>query len=223
MAKRDWTINPMLAERNRLAKLLNQRLVRFERAGINYGAVQQYRQWIEEYYGTSKTGKLRFPEKRTATSAENWKIKVSLRRELDILDYFVNQPELSKAKKWKTQTVAGALKYKEEMKARFAAMGLTFPSDDIMFEFLKSESWKVLKKIYGSDLAIRLSGTRQYKKGNMLRRSSVQKMDAELNKFLKRMGEGYDVKDMSAEQVEEIFGLHSNSIVDVIRKTSDTV
>ena len=57
----------------------------------------------------------------------------------------------------------------------------------------------------------------------MLRRSSVQKMDAELNKFLKRMGEGYDVKDMSAEQVEEIFGLHSNSIVDVIRKTSDTV
>ena len=214
----DWTTNAMLAERNRLAKMLNQRMVRLERAGIDFGAIAQYKEWIQEYYGESKTGLLRFPEKRKAGTAENWNINISLRRELDKLEYFAYQPGLAPDKKWKTQTVGGAHKYVSNMRTRFAAMGLKFPSEDVMLDFLKSESWRTLKKIYSSSVAIRLAGTRQYRQSKKGRASSVEVMDRQLAKFMKRRGDSFDIRNMSSAEIAKVFGLRSQSLLDIMEE-----
>lgn len=213
MAK-DWTSNAMLAERNRLAKMLNQRMVRLERAGIDYGAISKYKEWIGEYYGVSKTGLLRFPEKRKAESSKYWNVDISLRRELDKLTYFAGA-------EWETATVRGARAVEQRRKERFEFMGLKFPSTQVMNEFLKSESWKTLKKIYGSALAIRLAGKRKFSKGAEGRRSTVQVMDAKLQKFLKRMGSGYDLRNMDTEDIQKIFGLDSEDIIEAIEEADE--
>lgn len=207
----DWTHNAMLAERNRLAKLLNQRIVRLERAGVEYGAIEKYKDWISEYYGTSKTGLLRFPEKRTAKTAESWNVNVSLRRELDILSYFSNA-------EWQTATVGGVRALEKKRLQQFAAMGLKFPSVAVMNEFLKSESWKALKKIYGSAMAVRLAGMRNFRKGTKKRKSTVEAMENRLQRFLKRMGTNYDLRNMDADEIARIFGLDSEDILEAIEE-----
>ena len=118
-----------------------------EKAGIDFGAIVQYKDYIEEYYGASRYGKLRFPERRTAASSQNWKVNRSLRAELDILEYFWNQPNVPASKKWKTVTVKGAREVMDKTRSNFAAMGLHFKDDKLMREFLESESWKSLKKM----------------------------------------------------------------------------
>lgn len=204
----------MLAERNRLAKVLNQRMVRLEKAGIDYGAIRRYKEFISEYYGESKTGKLRFPEKRSAESAGSWYRSISLRREADILAYFAGED-------FKTSTPARAKATEERMIAQFEALGLKFPNREVMLEFLNSESWKAVKKIYGSKLAVRLMGIKQLKRGSKGRRSSVEAMDARLQKFLKRMGSGYDVRSMSADDIARVFGLASEDILEAIEEGDD--
>lgn len=210
----DWVGSAMLAERNRLAKLLNQRMVRLEKAGINYGAITKYKEFINEYYGESKSGLMRFPEKRTPASAENWNVNISLRRELDLLNYFSSAD-------WQTATVRGARKLEKQRKERFAEFGLHFPSTEVMNEFLKSESWQVLKKIYGSALALRLAGKRNFRKGTEGRASTVQAMDRRLQKFISRMGEGYDLRRMDSDQVQKIFGLSADTIMEAIEESED--
>lgn len=202
--------NALIAERNRLAKMLNQRMLRLEKAGIDFGAITKYKDWIEEYYGISKTGKLRFPEKRTAKSAEKWNVNVSLRRELDILNYFATGAG------WKTSTVSGAKDVVRKRREKFEFMGLKFPSDEVMNEFLKSESWQALKKIYGSSLAIRLVGKKRFSAGSKNRRSTVKVMDDRLQKFMKRLGNGYDLRNLGIEDIEKIFGLDSEDIIEAI-------
>lgn len=211
----DWVGSAMLAERNRLAKLLNQRMVRLEKAGINYGAIAQYKDWVKEYYGESKSGKLRFPERRTASSAARWNHGVSLRRELDILNYFATA-------NWATATVSGARKLMQQRRENFEnKFGLHFPSEQIMNEFLQSESWKVLKKIYGSGLALRLAGKRKYRRGSEKARSTVAAMDARLAAFLERRGDNYNLRDMSSEDIQAIFGLSSKTITQTIEEMED--
>lgn len=211
----DWVGSAMLAERNRLAKLLNQRMVRLEKGGIDYGAIAQYKDWVREYYGESKTGKLRFPERRTESSAAGWKRGVSLRRELDILNYFASA-------NWATATVSGARKLMQQRRENFEnKFGLHFPSEQIMNEFLQSESWKVLKKIYGSALALRLAGKRNFRSGTDKARSTVAAMDARLQKFLQRRGDGYNVREMGSEDIQRIFGLSSDTITDTIEEMED--
>ena len=194
--------------------MLNQRIVRLERAGYNYGAIAQWKDWIWEYYGVSKTGLLRFPEKRKAGTADNWNVNISLRRELDKLEYFAGA-------NWETATVKGAKAVEQRRMERFSEMGLRFPSTKVMNEFLQSESWKTLKKIYGSALAVRLAGKRKFNKGSRGRRSTVQVMDAKLNRFLKRMGDGYDLRNMDLEDIQKIFGLDSQDIMEAIEETED--
>ena len=204
----------MLAERNRLAKLLNQRMVRLEKAGIDYGAIRRYKEFIAEYYGESKTGKLRFPEKRFAESAKSWNKAIALRREADILAYFAGED-------FKTSTPARAKATEARMIAQFEALGLKFPNREVMLEFLNSESWKTVKKIYGSKLAVRLMGMKQLRRGSKDRRSSVEAMDARLQKFLKRMGSGYDVRTMDEEDIARVFGLDSEDILEAIEEGDD--
>ena len=211
----DWVGSAMLAERNRLAKLLNQRMLRLERADIDYGAITKYKDWIKEYYGVSKTGKLRFPEARTENGIKNWKHRVSLRRELDVLSYFASAD-------WETATVKGARKLEKRRLENFEKKyGIHFPSTKVMNEFLESESWKVLKKIYGSSLALRLAGRRTYSKGGAGRKSTVAAMDERLQKFLKSRGSGYDVRNMTTEHIQYVFGLRSESLIDVINDMED--
>lgn len=221
MADTSWIVNPMLAERNRLAKALNKRIRTLEKAGIDFGAIVQYKDYIEEYYGTSRYGKLRFPERRTAASSASWKVNRSLRAELDILEYFWNQPNVPEDRKWKTVTVKGARELMEKTRQNFAAMGLHFNDDKLMREFLESESWKSLKKIYGSKLAIRLAGTRRFTHGNERRASTVEAMDRRLAQFIKRQGKNYDLRNMSAEDVQKVFGISSQNIVDLISDADD--
>lgn len=221
MANTSWINNPMLAERNRLAKALNRRIRTLEKAGIDFGAIAQYKDYIEEYYGKSKSGLLRFPERRTAASTQNWNVNRSLRAELDILEYFWNQPNLPSDKKWKTTTVKGAREVMEQTRQRFSAMGLHFKDQKLMREFLESESWKSLKKIYGSKLAIRLAGTRRFSQGNASRASTVEAMDKRLSQFIKRQGKNYDLRNMSSEQIQRVFGISSQNIVDLISEADD--
>lgn len=211
----DWVGSAMLAERNRLAKMLNQRMVRLEKAGINYGAIAQYKDWVKEYYGESKTGKLRFPERRTASSASKWKHNVSLRKELDKLNYFAST-------NWITSTVSGTRQLEKQRKENFEnAFGLHFPRVEIMNEFLESESWKVLKKIYGSALALRLAGKRKYRRGTEKSRSTVAAMDARLAAFLERRGDNYNLREMTSEDIQAIFGLSSKTITQTIEEMED--
>lgn len=210
----DWVGSAMLAERNRLAKLLNQRMVRLEKAGINYGAIAQYKDWIKEYYGPSKTGLYRFPEKRTVNSAARWNIGISLRRELDVLSRLASND-------WITSTPAGTRKLEQQRKERFAQFGLKFKDTKIMNEFLESESWKVLKKIYGSSMALRLAGKRRFQKGTENRRSTVAAMDARLDKFMKKLGDGFDARKMTSEEIQKIFGLSADTIMEAIEESED--
>lgn len=221
MADTSWIVNPMLAERNRLAKALNKKILKLERAGVTWGAIQKYKDFIEEYYGPSRYGNLRFPEKRTATSAKKWNRGISLRRELDMLEFFMYQPKLPQERKWKTMDPKEALAHMDRTRAAFASMGLTFPNDSVMREFLESESWRTLKKQYGSKLAIRLAGTREYREKRSGRRSSVQVMDQRLARFMKRRGEGYDIKDTPPSEIMRIFGLHAESLADYLKAESE--
>lgn len=214
MAKESWMDNAMLAERNRLAKALNQRMVRLERADVDYGAIVQYQDFIKEYYGVSKTGKLRFPERRWAETSEKWNRSISLRREVDVLNYFMYQPQLPKERKWKTIFPAGAKATMKKYRDTFASYGLTFPNDYVMREFLESESWRAMKKMYDSKIAVRLAGTRKYRTGGKDKRTSVEVMDERLAKFIKRMGEGYNIKNMTAEDVAKIFGVKTAKITE---------
>lgn len=145
------TPEQMAKERNKLAKRLNQRMLRLERRGITTGVIQEYKDWVEKF-GTSGG---RISEKRRAKG-------ISLRAE-----YFKIQSMLQAP----TGTITGWKNIQaKRMKTFESRYGIKFSSGQEFVDFIQSEYFKELSKLYDSKQAIRIVSESKYKPDEIMDR-----------------------------------------------------
>ena len=133
----------LVNERNRLAKIANQRKAELERAGIRFGAVNSYDELVEAIYtenGTKKTKRKRFREK--------GRYDPKVEREIRYLKEFINMP---------TSTVEGIqTKLAEQMKTTEIRYGVKFNDIGDYELFIKFMTEHEFGKILGSDRVLRM-------------------------------------------------------------------
>lgn len=136
------TPDEMLKERNRLARNLSDRMRNLRKAGIDYGAIREYEDYLERYYPGQKTiGKRR-------------NTQVSLKAE-----YFKLQTLLSQ----ETSSLRGVKEINRKRRKTFSERyGIKFKNDEELRNFVQSEYFKQLSKIFDSKQAVTLIGQSKY-------------------------------------------------------------
>lgn len=122
----------LYAIRKKLAKRLNQRMRRLERAGIDYGAIKMYRKEVARYY----TGNKGFKESLGKTKG------ISVKHEISLIQNLLNLP---------TSTLPGIKKIRKKAMATFEERyNVKFKNVQQYEDFIESSTWRKLDELYGS-------------------------------------------------------------------------
>ena len=133
----------LYAIRKKLAKRLNQRMRRLERAGIDYGAIKSYKKDVARYYPGNKG----FKESLGKTKG------ISVKHEISLLQNLLNLA---------TSTLPGIKKIRKKAMATFEEKyAVKFKNVQQYEDFITSETWKKLEELYGSGTALDLIATSQ--------------------------------------------------------------
>lgn len=126
----------LYAIRKKLAKRLNQRMRRLERAGIDYGAIKMYREEVARYYAGNKG----FKESLGKTKG------ISVKHEISLIQNLLNLP---------TSTLPGIKKIRKKAMATFEERyNVKFKNLQQYEDFIASSTWKKLDELYGSATAL---------------------------------------------------------------------
>lgn len=126
----------LYAIRKKLAKRLNQRMRRLESAGIDYGAINIYKQDVARYYSGNKG----FKESLGKTKG------ISVKHEISLLQNLLNLP---------TSTLPGIKKIRKKAMATFEERyNVKFKNVQQYEDFIASSTWKKLDELYGSATAL---------------------------------------------------------------------
>lgn len=141
------------AERRKLAKRANQRLLRLERAGKARFAYDSARAFIENIYG-EKQGKVRFSE-----SLQKSRTKRSIQHEINVLNEFLSMPTSTvkgqeKLKNKSFDTLVKNFAKRHEDDGRTLDLSTVGKREDLV-RFLESEAFKHLAEKKGvSDIML---------------------------------------------------------------------
>lgn len=131
----------LYAIRKKLAKRLNQRMRRLERAGIDYGAIKMYREEVARYY----TGNKGFKESLGKTKG------ISVKHEISLIQNLLNRP---------TSTRQGITRIRKKAMHTFEEKyGVKFKNVQEYEDFIESETWKKMENLFGSSTALDIIAT----------------------------------------------------------------
>nr|DAM32756.1 MAG TPA: hypothetical protein [Caudoviricetes sp.] len=151
------TDKELYAIRKKLAKRLNQRMRRIERAGIDYGAIKVYREEVARYYSGNKGIK----ESLGKTKG------ISVKHEISLIQNLLNLP---------TSTLPGIKKIRKKAMATFEERyNVKFKNVQEYENFIKSNTWKKLEELYGSGTALDIIASSQ---------KSVSEIKKEVENFI---------------------------------------
>lgn len=139
------TFNPYLSSksdkelyaiRKKLAKRLNQRMRRLESAGIDYGAIKNYREEVARYYAGNKG----FKESLGKTKG------ISVKHEISLIQNLLNRP---------TSTLRGITRIRKKVMGTFEEKyGVKFKNVQQYEDFIDSKTWEKMEDIFGSSTAL---------------------------------------------------------------------
>ena len=128
----------LYAIRKKLAKRLNQRMRRLESAGIDYGVIKMYRKDVARYY----TGNKGFKESLGRTKG------ISVKHEISLIQNLLNRP---------TSTLQGIRRIRKKAMNTFEEKyNIHFKNVQEYEDFIGSETWEKMDKLYGSSTALDL-------------------------------------------------------------------
>lgn len=128
----------LYAIRKKLAKRLNQRMRRLESAGIDYGVIKMYRKDVARYY----TGNKGFKESLGRTKG------ISVKHEISLIQNLLNRP---------TSTLQGIRRIRKKAMNTFEEKyNIHFKNVQEYEDFIDSDTWKKMDKLYGSSTALDL-------------------------------------------------------------------
>ena len=138
-------ISPENRIRNKLAKRLNQRMRTLEKAGIDYGAIREYKDYLEKYY----PGRKRLPEKGKQRPSN-----VSYRSQIYKFQSIMDMP---------TGSLSGINAInRKRMRTFKERYGIEFKDTEELKAFVESEYFADLTKIYKSKQAVRIIAESKY-------------------------------------------------------------
>lgn len=128
----------LYAIRKKLAKRLNQRMRRLERAGIDYGAIKMYRQEVARYYA----GNRGFKESLGKTKG------ISLKHEISLIQNLLNRP---------TSTMQGIRNIHRKAQHKFEELyHVKFKNVSQYEDFIDSKTWEKMEDLFGSGTTLDL-------------------------------------------------------------------
>ena len=131
----------LYAIRKKLAKRLNQRMRRLERAGIDYGAIKMYREEVARYYARNKG----FKESLGKTKG------ISVKHEISLIQNLLNRP---------TSTLQGIrIIRKKAMHTFDEKYNVKFKNVQEYEDFIESETWKKMENLFGSNTTLDIIAT----------------------------------------------------------------
>jgi hypothetical protein len=133
--------NELYAIRKKLAKRLNQRMRRLESAEIDYGVIKMYRKEVARYYAGNKG----FKESLGKTKG------ISVKHEISLIQNLLNRP---------TSTLQGIRRIRKKAMNTFEEKyNVHFKNVQEYEDFIESDTWKKMDKLYGSSTALDLIAT----------------------------------------------------------------
>lgn len=131
----------LYAIRKKLAKRLNQRMRRLERAGIDYGAIKMYRQEVARYYA----GNRGFKESLGKTKG------ISVKHEISLIQSLLNRP---------TSTMQGIRNIHRKAQHKFEELyHVKFKNVSQYEDFIDSKTWEKMEDLFGSSTALDIIAT----------------------------------------------------------------
>lgn len=128
----------LYAIRKKLAKRLNQRMRRLERAGIDYGAIKMYRQEVARYYA----GNRGFKESLGKTKG------ISVKHEISLIQNLLNRP---------TSTKQGIRNIHRKAQHKFEELyHVKFKNVSQYEDFIESKTWEKMEDLFGSGTTLDL-------------------------------------------------------------------
>lgn len=128
----------LYAIRKKLAKRLNQRMRRLERAGIDYGAIKMYRQEVARYYA----GNRGFKESLGKTKG------ISVKHEISLIQNLLNRP---------TSTMQGIRNIHRKAQHKFEELyHVKFRNVSQYEDFIESKTWEKMEDLFGSGTTLDL-------------------------------------------------------------------
>lgn len=128
----------LYAVRKKLAKRLNQRMRRLESAGIDYGVIKMYRKDVARYYAGNKG----FKESLGKTKG------ITVKHEIALIQSLLNRP---------TSTLQGIRRIRKKAMNTFEEKyNIHFKNVQEYEDFIDSDTWKKMDKLYGSGTALDL-------------------------------------------------------------------
>lgn len=166
------TFNPYLSNksdkelyaiRKKLAKRLNQRMRRLERAGIDYGAIKMYREELARYYAGNKG----FKESLGKTKG------ISVKHEISLIQNLLNRP---------TSTLQGIRNIHRKAQHKFEEIyHVKFKNVSQYEDFIESKTWEKMEDLFGSGTTLDLIAVSQKSVEQI--RKSVEDFIAKTDKY----------------------------------------
>lgn len=149
----------LYAIRKKLAKRLNQRMRRLESAGIDYGVIKMYRKDVARYY----TGNKGFKESLGKTKG------ITVKHEIALIQNLLNRP---------TSTLQGIRRIRKKAMNTFEKKyNIRFKNVQEYEDFIDSDTWKKMNKLYGSSTALDLIAVSE---------KTVEQVQKSVEDFLKK-------------------------------------
>lgn len=161
----------LYAIRKKLAKRLNQRMRRLESAGIDYGTIKMYRKEVARYYAGNKG----FKESLGKTKG------ISVKHEISLIQNLLNRP---------TSTMQGIRRIRKKAMNTFEEKyNVHFKNVQEYEDFVESDTWKKMDKLYGSSTALDLIATSE---------KTVEQVQKSVEEFLKKTDK-YNSEDIAKQ------------------------
>lgn len=128
----------LYAIRKKLAKRLNQRMRRLERAGIDYGVIKMYKKDVARYYPGNKG----FKESLGKTKG------ISVKHEISLIQNLLNRP---------TSTLQGIRRIHRKAHHKFEELyHVKFKNVSQYEDFIDSKTWEKMEDLFGSGTTLDL-------------------------------------------------------------------
>lgn len=153
----------LYAIRKKLAKRLNQRMRRLERAGIDYGAIKMYREELARYYAGNKG----FKESLGKTKG------ISVKHEISLIQNLLNRP---------TSTLQGIRNIHRKAQHKIEEIyHVKFKNVSQYEDFIESKTWEKMEDLFGSGTTFDLIAVSQKSVEQI--RKSVEDFIAKTDKY----------------------------------------
>lgn len=163
--------NELYAIRKKLAKRLNQRMRRLEANGINYGTIKMYKQDVARYYSGNKG----FKESLGKTKG------ISVKHEISLIQNLLNRP---------TSTLQGIRRIRKKAMNTFEEKyNVHFKNVQEYEDFIESDTWKKMDKLYGSSTSLDLIATSE---------KTVEQIQKSVEDFLEKTDK-YNSEDIAKQ------------------------